>query len=289
MKRVHIKTPAKINLFLGVLDRRPDGYHNIETIFQAVDLQDELIIEMSPDTSVLTVPGFSNLENEENLVTKAIRRLELQTGRTLPVRIELNKNIPIAAGLGGGSTDAAAALRGISALFDLDVSEEAIYEVARSLGADVPFFLNGGSAVGEGIGDLLTPVDLPIDYMILLINPGFSVSTAQVYKELSSSLTGQPRDGKLWRMIREHQHLEDLLHNDLQSIAERLYPEISEVRILLERNGLNTLMCGSGPTVFAVGVPDQLGSAVRMLPEKWRGWIVNPIKHGPIITCNAAQ
>ncbi len=284
MKRVHIKTPAKINLFLRVLDRRPDGYHNIETIFQAVDLQDELIIEMSSGASVLTVPGYSNLENEENLVTKAIKRLELLSGRNLPARIQLNKNIPIAAGLGGGSTDAAAALIGVASLFDLDVSEEAIYEVARSLGADVPFFLSGGSAVGEGIGDLLTPVDLPVDYGILLVNPGFSVSTAQVYKELSSSLTGQPRDGKLWRMIREHQRLEDLLHNDLQSIAEGLYPEISEVRIFLERNGLNTLMCGSGPTVFAIGASDQLRSAARMLPEKWRGWVVNPIKHGPIIT-----
>ena len=285
MKRVHIKTPAKINLFLRVLERRPDGYHNIETIFQAVDLQDELIIEKTSDASVLTVPGFSNLENEENLVAKAIRRLELQIGRDLPAKIELNKNIPVAAGLGGAVTDAAAALIGVCSLFNLDLSEEAIYEVARSLGADVPFFLNGGSAVGEGVGDVLSPIDLPVDYSILLVNPGFYVSTATVYQKLSSSLTGPACDGKLWAVIQEHQHLEDLLHNDLEAVAEGLYPEISEVRIFLKRNGLNkTLISGSGPTVFAIGASDQLSGVAGILPGKWRAWIVNPIKHGPTIS-----
>jgi 4-diphosphocytidyl-2-C-methyl-D-erythritol kinase len=285
MERVHIKTPAKINLFLRVLERRADGYHNIETIFQAVDLQDELIIEKTSDASVLTVPGYSSLENEENLVIKAIRRLELQIGRDLPTKLQLNKNIPIAAGLGGGSTNAAAALIGVCSLFNLDLSEEAIYEIARSLGADVPFFLNGGSAVGQGVGDVLAPIDLPLDYSILLVNPGFYVSTAAVYEKLSSSLTGPARDGKLWTMIQEHRHLEDLLHNDLQAVAEGLYPEISEVRTFLKRNGLNkTLMSGSGPTVFAMGASDQLSRVAGILPGKWRAWIVNPIKHGPTIS-----
>jgi 4-diphosphocytidyl-2-C-methyl-D-erythritol kinase len=285
MKRVHIKTPAKINLFLRVLERRPDGYHNIETIFQAVDLQDELIIERTSDPSILTVPGYSNLENEENLVIKAIRRLELQIGYDLPTKIQLNKNIPIAAGLGGGSTNAAAALIAVCSLFNLDLSEEAIYELARSLGADVPFFLNGGSAVGRGVGDVLAPIDLPVDYSILLVNPGFDVSTAAVYQKLSSSLTGPALDGKLSTVIQEHQHLEDLLHNDLQAVAEGLYPEISEVRIFLRRNGLKkTLVSGSGPTVFAIGASDQLSRVAGFLPGKWRAWIVNPIKHGPIMS-----
>jgi len=285
MKRVRIKTPAKINLFLRVLERRADGYHNIETIFQAVDLQDELIIEKASDASIFTVPGYSNLENEQNLVIKAIRRLELQIGSDLPAKIQLNKNIPIAAGLGGGSANAAAALIGVCSLFDLDLSEEAIYEMARSLGADVPFFLNGGSAVGRGVGDVLTPIDLPVDYSILLVNPGFDVSTAAVYQKLSSSLTGPALDGKLCTVIQEHQHLEDLLHNDLQAVAEGLYPEISEVRIFLRRNGLKkTLVSGSGPTVFAIGASDQLSRVAGILPGKWRAWIVNPIKHGPIMS-----
>ena len=285
MKRVCVKTPAKINLFLRVLERRLDGYHNIETLFQAVDLEDELIIEKTSGPSVLAVPGFPDLENEENLVTKAIRRLELQTGRDLPVRIQLNKNIPIAAGLGGGSTDAAAALLGVCSLFDLDFTEEALGQVTRSLGADVPFFLKGGSAVGEGVGDLLTPVDLPLDYGILLVNPGFSVSTAAVYKEFSVSLTGPARNGKLWTVIEERRGLEDLLCNDLQEVAERLHPEISEVRFLLESNGLKkNLMSGSGPTIFAVGTPDQLSGVAGLLPDKWRAWVVNPVRHGPIIS-----
>ena len=259
--------------------------HNIETLFQAVDLEDELIIEKTSGPSVLTVPGFPDLENEENLVTKAIRRLEWQIESDLPVRIQLNKNIPIAAGLGGGSTDAAAALQGVCSLFDLDLTEEALRQVARSLGADVPFFLKGGSAVGEGVGDVLTPVDLPLDYGILLVNPGFSVSTAAVYKEFSVSLTGPAWNGKLWTVIGERRGPEALLRNDLQEVAERLHPEISEVRIFLERNGLEkTLMSGSGPTIFAVGASDRLSGMMDLLPNKWRAWVVNPIEHGPILS-----
>jgi 4-diphosphocytidyl-2-C-methyl-D-erythritol kinase len=285
MKRVRIKTPAKINLFLRVLERRPDGYHNIETLFQAVDLEDELIIEKTDGPSVLTVPGFPGLENGENLVIKAVRRLERETGRDLPVRIQLHKNIPIAAGLGGGSTNAAAALLGVSSLFDLDLAEEALDQIAGSLGADVPFFLKGGSAVGEGVGDLLTSVDLPLDYGILLVNPGFSVSTAEVYKEFSVSLTGPARNGKLWTVIEGQRGSADLLCNDLQEVAERLHPEISEVRIFMERSGLKRiLMSGSGPTVFAVGDSDQLSGMMDLLPNKWRAWVVNPIEHGPMIS-----
>ncbi len=285
MERVRIKTPAKINLFLRVLERRPDGYHNIETLFQAVDLEDELIIERSAGPSVLIVPGYPNLENEENLVIKAVRWVEREIKCDLSVRIQLKKNIPIAAGLGGGSTDAAATLLGLCSLFDLDLTDEALYQVARYLGADVPFFLKGGSAVGEGVGDVLTPVDLPVDYRILLVNPGFSVSTAAVYKEFSVTLTGRVRDGKLWTLIREHQGLEELLYNDLQAVAERLHPEISEVRIFLERHGLKrTLMSGSGPTVFALGASDQLIGIAGVLPNRWRAWVVNPINHGPILS-----
>jgi 4-diphosphocytidyl-2-C-methyl-D-erythritol kinase len=285
MERLRIKTPAKINLFLRVLERRPDGYHNIETLFQAVDLEDELIIEKTEGPSVLTVPGFPGLENGENLVIKAVRRLARETGNDLPVRIQLNKNIPIAAGLGGGSTDAAAALLGVSSLYDLDLTEEALDQIAGSLGADVPFFLKGGSAVGEGVGDVLTSVDLPLDYGILLVNPGLSVSTAEVYKEFSASLTGPARNGKLWTVIEGQQGPADLLCNDLQEVAERLHPEISEVRTFLERSGLNrTLMSGSGPTMFAVGASHRLISTAGLLPNQWRAWVVNPINHGPILS-----
>jgi 4-diphosphocytidyl-2-C-methyl-D-erythritol kinase len=285
MKRVCVKTPSKINLFLRVLGRRPDGYHNIETLFQAVDLEDELIIEKTHGPSALTVPAFPGLENEENLIIKAVKRLQQETGLELPVRIQLNKNIPIAAGLGGGSTDAAAALLGVCSLFDLDFAEEALSEIGASLGADVPFFLKGGSAVGEGVGDLLTPVDLPLDYGILLVNPGFSVSTAAVYKEFSVSLTGPARNGKLWTVIGERRSPEDLLCNDLQEVAERLHTEISEVRLFLEGNGLEkTLMSGSGPTIFAIGASDQLSGIVALLPNNWRAWVVSPINRGPIMS-----
>jgi len=284
MKSIRVRTPAKVNLFLRVLRGRPDGYHDIESLFQAIDLEDELIIEKIQGTSVLEAPGFPNLENEENLIIKAVRWIERETDAKLQVRIRLNKIIPIAAGLGGGSTDAAAALMGICSLFNLQLPEEAIYRGARTLGADVPFFLKGGSAVGEGVGDVLTPVDLPLDYGLLLVNSGFPVSTAAVYREYSASLTGMVGTGKLWTRIREHQDLASLLYNDLQAPAERLHPEISEVRIFLEGAGLKkSLMSGSGPTIFGIGDPGELSGIRELVPKRWHAFLVRPVKRGLIM------
>lgn len=284
MKKLRARSPAKINLYLKVLGARDDGYHDLETVFQAIDLQDELIIEEGSGPAVLDVPGFPHLETESNLVLRALRWLEAECGSPLPVRMRLIKRIPVAAGLGGGSSNAAAALLGISTLYCLGLQGEKLLKGAATLGADVSFFLFGGTAVGEGIGERITRVHLPTDYSLLLVNPGFQVSTAAVYREYSKSLTGALTEGTVWDSLRKLRRVEDILHNDLQPPAEKLYPTIAEVLAILVAEGVPTaLMSGSGPTVFGIGDSDRLAHMEVRLPGNWRTFITRPIRAGILL------
>ena len=281
MRSIRARAPAKINLFLRVLSRRPDGYHNIETLFQAIDLYDELIFEESSGPSTLEVTGIPELETEKNLVMRALKWLQERVAADLRVRIRLSKKIPMAGGLGGGSSDAAAALLSIRELFHLPISDDELRSAAVRLGADVPFFFAGGSAVGEGIGEVLTPVVIPENYGLLMLNPGFPVSTPQVYSEFSKTLTGRNREDRLRSVLREARAITDLLYNDLQAVTESLYPEVSEIRIHLEQKGLTgVLMSGSGPTVFGITGPGQEEHFGRALPSGWTMIASHPINHG---------
>lgn len=278
---VSVLAPAKINLFLRVLRLRPDGYHDIETIFQAIDLYDELVLEKANGPSTIEVPGFPGLETDTNLVIQAHKWIERHVRRSLSVRMRLAKRIPLAAGLGGGSSDAAAALVGLRAIFDLEISDDWLTRAAVTLGADVPFFLQGGTAVGEGIGERLTPCDLPRDYGLILLNPGIPVSTAKVFRELSASLTPQGREGTVWKLLEDRRPWEDLLVNDLQGVAERLHPEITRVRKALEDAGVTrVLMTGSGPTVFGMVQPDGIEEVRRRVPSEWSFHYARPVSGG---------
>lgn len=286
MKSIRVRTPAKINLFLRVLGRRRDGYHDLETLFQAVDLHDELFIRESAGETTLEVPGFPELETHGNLVLKAIRWLRERTGDRIAAGIRLTKRIPVAGGLGGGSSDAAAALVGICELFDVGLSRDDLLQGAATIGADVPFFLVGGSAVGEGVGERLTPVDVSKEYELVLVDPGFPVSTATVFRELSRSLTGETRRGRLWDVLRERRKLAEMLHNDLQPVSERLYPKIAEIRTTLEKAGVEAaLMSGSGAAIFGLTQPDSAyAERVReKLPDDWKIVLTRPKGEGILI------
>jgi 4-diphosphocytidyl-2-C-methyl-D-erythritol kinase len=284
MKSLRVRTPAKVNLFLRVLGARPDGYHDLETLFQAIDLEDELILRATTGEPSIEVPGFPELETKDNLVLKAVRRLESDTGRKLGVRITVHKKIPVAAGLGGGSSDAAATLRGVVELCNLSLTAGDLAKAALALGADVPFFLMGGSAVGEGVGERLTPVRMKLDYGMVLVSPGFPVSTAAVFREFSRTLTGARRAGRLWSLIRERSALEKLLHNDLQAVTENLHPEIGAMCGFLERSGIRkALMSGSGPTVFGPAPEHELSAIMKRLPAAWKSLAVRPTSRGIIV------
>ncbi len=285
MTSLRLRTPAKINIHLSVLNRRADNYHEIETLFQAIELYDELIIRKREGHSSLAVTNHRDLDNENNLVMRALRWLENVSGRSLNVELKLTKKIPVAAGLGGGSSDAAATLIGLKEFFQLsEVSDEQMRQGAVSLGADVPFFLTGGVAIGAGIGEKLTPIDFKCDYNVLLVNPGFSVSTAEIFAAFSRVLTDQKKKGTLPGLLRRGVELAELLHNDLQRVAESMYPEIAAIRETLAQSGMTeVLMTGSGPTVFAVGDPESLQRVRGSFRQEFTTVFTKPSAKGVLI------
>ena len=215
---------------------------------------------------------------------RAVRWLEKKTGEALPVKIKLTKRIPVAAGLGGGSSDAAATLVGIRSLFGLDLGDDDLRQGAVALGADVPFFLIGGSAVGEGIGERLTPVNLPMNYSVLLVCPPFSVSTGVIFREFSKILTGEGREGRLWARLRQTARVEDLLYNDLQSVTESMHPELAGIRQSMQDAGLKAiLMSGSGPTLFGLAEPDEVDNVKRRMPPELNIVVARPVRRGIVL------
>jgi 4-diphosphocytidyl-2-C-methyl-D-erythritol kinase len=243
---------AKVNRSLVVRGRRPDGYHELDTIFQTVDLTDRLdFLEEKDGVLALTIEGAELAESEENLVLRAARALKRRFGVALGARIHLSKKIPVGAGLGGGSSNAAATLRGLSALWELSVSPGDLQLLAAGLGSDVPFFLHGGTARGTGRGEKIEPLpDAPPEALVLLFSP-FSLSTAAVYGAVSApALTGFDPPSKL-RGSDPGGAAPD--RNDLEPAAESLQGELRRLRVALRDAGARQArLSGSGSTVFGV-------------------------------------
>jgi 4-diphosphocytidyl-2-C-methyl-D-erythritol kinase len=256
-RKISVLAPAKINLYLKVLGRRSDGYHDLETWMQKLDLYDNIILELYSGTGIqLSCSDASIPGDETNLAVRAARAFCQLSNKSegYGVNITLQKNIPIAAGLGGGSSDAGAVLRGLNMLFGQEFSESQLIELARPLGADVPFFAVEHEAVfARGIGDILYPVDSVENCSFVLVNPDFFVSTAWVFRNLT--LTSLTKNSKL-SCFQKHKaaslSLEDL-HNDLEQVTSVKHPEIEQIkRSLLVAGASQVLMSGSGATVFGV-------------------------------------
>jgi 4-diphosphocytidyl-2-C-methyl-D-erythritol kinase len=251
MKKMIIKAPAKINFGLNVVEKRKDGYHNIETIFYPINLFDKLTF-IKQDSFAL----FSNsniLKREKsNLIIKAKELLEKKSKQKLNCEVHLEKNIPIGAGMGGGSSDAAAALLTLNKLFELNFSIPDLYPLALSLGSDVPFFLNPQPSFAVSRGEILTPISLKINHPILIVNPKIHISTSWAYKKITpkvpmyslSNLDGVLTDTKAWK---------DLVNNDFEKPVFEEHPELKEIKENLYKMGaLFALMTGSGSSFFAV-------------------------------------
>lgn len=267
--QITIEAPAKINWYLAIKNRRPDGYHELETGMQRLRLADILHISIAEKRGVrLSCPGSDLPADENNLAYRAAKVFFEKVRKEQGVEIVLNKKIPVAAGLGGGSSDAAAVLRGLNILFAAGLGVEQLLELARPLGADVPFFvMNYNAAWATGIGDHLEEVSpLFVDW-IVLVNPGFPVSTKWVYENFALTTRGNP-----YILGREIEYAKQQgmfvknatpkLFNDLESVTISRFPEIGTIKAELLANGaIGALMSGSGPTVF--GLFKDKGDAVH--------------------------
>ena len=257
--RIQLKALAKINLGLDVLRRREDGYHEVKMIMQTISLHDDLEIRRikTPEIQVKTNLYYLPT-NENNLVYKAAKLLMDEFGIKEGVAIQLKKRIPVAAGMAGGSTDAAATLKGMNRLFDLGCTLKDLMELGVKIGADVPYCVMGGTALAEGIGEKLTPLAPAPDCYVLVAKPDINVSTKYVYEHLDAQeIVKHPDiDGMVEAIAEESlQGILDRMENVLETVTVSAYPVIQTIKDRMKELGaINSLMSGSGPTVFGIFV-----------------------------------
>lgn len=253
MKRV-FQSPAKVNLFLRVLGKRADGYHEIFTLMQPVSLFDELEISVSDGEGIAVVSDSVEAPGgAENLAHKAASLFLKSIAFRRRVEISVKKLIPVGAGLGGGSSNAATVLTALNEMTGIWLPEGALMEMATRIGSDVPFFIRNGPALAGGRGEKLKSVRLP-ELHYILINPGFHVSTAWVYSSLGLTKVGENNNLLYsYEVPATREGVVEALVNDLEAVTLKHYPEISGLKEMLKSAGaLGTLMSGSGPTVFGV-------------------------------------
>lgn len=285
-RRIELSAAAKVNLALEVLGRRADGYHEIVTVMHAVDLSDRIVLEDVDALELRTsAPGIPT--DASNLALRAALALREAAGVERGARITLDKRIPVAAGLGGGSTDAAAVLLGLNRLWRLGWPHDRLAEVAVTLGMDVPFFLRGGAAFGTGRGEKLDRVR-GMSMALVLVNPRYPSSTAEAYGRLTPATY---TDGARSRTVeaalssRRIERVAGSLYNGLEAAVAPAHPEIEQMKAaLLAAGALGALMSGSGPTVF--GVCRSLDHARqiqrRVRRASWECWAVRTLT-GPAV------
>jgi 4-diphosphocytidyl-2-C-methyl-D-erythritol kinase len=269
MREIKLRANAKINLFLEVLDKRQDGYHNIETIFQSIDLHDTLSFREAKLSNIkLSCDNPQVPLDSSNLVYKAADLLLKESGKNYGCEVHITKRIPIGGGLAGGSADASATLIGLNKLWSLGYTFDDLLTFGGKLGADVPFCMIGGTALGTGRGDQLTKLNPFPKVYVVIANPGFQVSTAWAYKSLSSlGLTRERKSGNILIDRIQHSDLTDIgnhLFNVFELLVIQEYPIVGEIKTeMLRSNVLGAMMTGSGSTVFAITDSSQIANEVQ--------------------------
>lgn len=253
---VVIKAMAKVNLGLDVLRRRENGYHDVKMIMQTVNLYDTLTLAKADEGIVITTNTGELPLNEDNLIYKAAKLILEYANKITGVSIHLDKQIPIAAGMAGGSTDAAATLLGMNKLYDLGLTKQELAEIGVKIGADVPYCIYGGTYLSEGIGEVLTKLEDAPDCYVVIAKPGIGVSTKYVYENLHiETVEKHPDIDGMIEAIKEGSldGVAKKMENVLETVTINRYPEIETMKkCLLENGAENALMSGSGPTVFGI-------------------------------------
>lgn len=267
--------PAKINLRLEIIGRRPDGYHLLQSIMVPLSLRDELTFEPAERDVRLTCSDPTLPTDDGNLVVRAAKAVLAEAGSAAGVRIHLDKNIPSAAGLGGGSSDAATTLLAVRELFSLPVSDARLHALATDLGADVPFFLYRSACLVEGIGEKVSIYKVASGLAVALIKPPEGLSTPRVYQALNWPLTHQVKAHKLPASLGDAHTVCAWLRNDLEAPAEALLPRIADGKKLLREQGaIGVRMSGSGPTIFGIFNRREEAVQAREIAKRQDWWAV---------------
>jgi len=301
-EKITIKSPAKINLHLEVIGKRTDGYHELAMIMQNIDLSDYLEFEINNEGLIKLDSDCNDLSlSSDNLIVKSANLLRKKSNINLGANIFLRKNIPIGAGLAGGSSNAAATLIGLNKLWNLKLNQQTLCSCASKLGSDIPFFIKGGIQLCFGRGEILEKINSKLDYGVLLLkNPNISVSTAETYKKYSKKFCRQYlinkemiekkrknlRDNSFKRLNFNSQHF--TIKNDLQLILENENDSVKQALYLLSKlkNCLTFSMSGSGPTCFAIfkdvdTAKKELRANYKLFKDKgYDSWVCNLLENG---------
>lgn len=278
-KQLSLLAPAKINRFLHITGQREDGYHLLQTVFQLISLYDELHLTTSNDGVIHRIDGPADVPSEHDLVVRAALLLQKTTKSHFGCQISLKKNIPMGAGLGGGSSDAASVLWGLNELWETNLSREELMNLGLQLGADVPFFLLGQNAFAEGVGEILHPIDLKSETYIL-IYPQINIPTVEVFK--SPNLTRNHPSVTISDFT-ESPNLNQFGSNDCEKVVVQKYQEVAEVIDWLKDwvPDSNPRMSGSGSCVFTALNNDNTNDLLKLLPQRWKGFIVRGLNRHP--------
>lgn len=266
--------PAKINLFLHVTGRRPDGYHSLQTAFQFLDRCDRLEFSLRPDDRIVREADYDAVAAADDLVVRAALALRAAAGGIPGANIRVRKQIPMGGGLGGGSSDAATTLAALNALWELGLDSRALARIALTLGADIPVFLFGQAAWAEGVGELLTPVAMREDWY-LLVHPGCAVSTAEVFNH--------PDLTRNTPAITIRDFLKGAGANDCEAVVRKLYPQVASAIDWLRERG-DARMTGTGSCVFLrYQSRGEAQAVLEELPPQWTGFVARGLNRSPLL------
>jgi 4-diphosphocytidyl-2-C-methyl-D-erythritol kinase len=279
INQLQLKAPAKVNRFLHITGQRPDGYHLLQTVFQLIDLEDHVTLDYRADGAIIRTNGPTNVKPEDDLVIRAAQLLKKTTNTSLGCDIHLQKNIPMGAGLGGGSSDAATVLWGLNEMWGTGLTRQELMNLGVQLGADVPFFLLGQNAFAEGIGEILHPIELP-ETTLLVIYPKVHIPTVDIFK--SPDLT---RNHPTVTMsdFTESANLDQFGSNDCEKVVVQKYQEVAAALEWLNQKAplSSPRMSGSGSSVFTVLEPNLAKILLNQLPNQWIGFVVRGLHCHP--------
>lgn len=278
MELLNLPAPAKLNLFLHITGRLPNGYHELQSVFVLIDLCDRIDLRLEKNGDI-TRTGDVIGDIEKDLCVRAARLLKEKTGCPLGVSINVTKNIPSGAGMGGGSSDAATTLMGLNQLWNLGLTTQELIEIAPKLGADVPFFLLGTNAWVEGIGEKLTPINIP-ETQFEIIWPGVHQGTAEIFSHKDLTRDTERVTITFFADALEKNKWSRWGHNDLEPIVRRVNPEVNKILELLP----DFRMTGSGSAVFKPTSRPIAKGVLKNFPEKWQHFLVKSFTIHPLLS-----